>query len=110
MTAAFKTLATATIAAASVAAMLAVSAAPAQAKNGRNAALIGGIAVGLIGALATRNAHAGHGGYDHGGGYIPVDQGGYTPVSGYGECWNERRPVYNAWGELRGFRFTRICN
>lgn len=101
MTTTFKTRTLAAIAAVSIAATLALGATPVQAKNGRNAALIGGIAAGLIGAIATRNAYAGQGGYDH---------GGYMPASGYGECWNERRPVYDSWGEFRGYRFTRICN
>ncbi len=110
MTTTFKTRTFAAIATVSIAATLAVGTTPAQAKNGRNAALIGGIAAGLIGAIATRNAYADQGGYDRGGydrgGY---DRGGYLPVSGYGECWNERRPVYDSWGEFRGYRFTRIC-
>lgn len=28
----------------------------------------------------------------------------------YGDCWVERRPIYNNWGEYVGSRRIRVCN
>ncbi len=88
-----KKFVTATVAALSIGATVALTAAPAEAKFGRKGAFFGGLAVGLIGAgIAAHHAHAYHGyGY------------------GYGYCYTKKRPVYNRWGEFRGFRYIRIC-
>ena len=88
-----KKFATATIAALTIGATIALSAAPAEAKFGRKGALFGGIAAGLVGAAIIGSAAHAHGGYYEG-----------------GECWREKRPVYNSWGEFRGYRYSRVCN
>ena len=88
-----KTL-TATAAALTLGATLAVSSAPAEARWGRNAAFFGGAAAGLIGAglLAGAYSRAAHA----------------QPVYG-GACWTERRAVYDSWGEFIGYRGQRVC-
>ena len=87
-----KKFATATVAALSIAATLALTAAPAEAKFGRKGALIGGIAAGLVGAAILGHAARSHA----------------APV--YGDCWTEKRPRYNRWGDFRGYRHIRVCN
>ena len=88
-----KKLVTATVAALTIGATIALSAAPAEAKFGRKGAFFGGLAAGLVGAAIVGSAaHAHHGG----------------PV--YSDCWREKRPVYNRWGEFRGYRYARVCN
>lgn len=80
---------TSTLAVAILASSLAVV--PAEARNGRKAAAIAGVLGALaLGALAVGAAN-----------------GGY----GYGDdCWVERRPVYDDWGNVRFYRRVRICN
>ena len=86
-----KKFAAAAIAALTIGATVALSAAPAEARYGRKGAFWGGLAVGLIGAgIASRHA------YGHGYGY------GYS-------CWTEKRPRYNRWGDFRGYRYIRVC-
>ncbi|MDP4594274.1 MAG: hypothetical protein NWT00_06885 [Beijerinckiaceae bacterium] len=86
-----KKFVTATIAALSIGATIALSAAPAEAKFGRKGMFFGGLAAGLIGAgIASHHAY-GH--YDR----------GYS-------CWTEKRPRYNRWGDFRGYRHIRVCN
>ena len=87
-----KKFVTATIAALTIAGTIAVSAGTAEAKFGRKGALLGGIAAGLVGAAILGSAAHAHGG----------------PV--YGDCWTEKRPVYNRWGDFRGYRYIRVCN
>ena len=78
---------------------LAAASAPAEARNGRNAAFFGGLVGGLaIGALA---AGAYNGGY-YNGGYYAADYGG--------DCYFDRRPAYNHWGDIVGYRRVRVCN
>ena len=87
-----KKFATATIAALSVAATLALSAAPAEARYGRKGAFFGGLAAAVVGgALLAGAARSHHHGY-------------------YGSCWTEKRPRYNRWGDFRGYRYIRVCN
>ena len=81
---------TATIAALTLGATIAVSATPAEARYGRNAAFFGGLAVGAL-ALGALGATA----------YAAPDTG-YT-------CFIERRPVTNAWGDVVGVRRVRVC-
>ena len=88
-----KKFVTATAAALSVAATLALSAAPAEAKFGRKGAFWGGIAAGLVGAAIVGGAARAH-------------HGGYYRSS----CWTEKRPRYNRWGNFRGYRYIRVCN
>ncbi len=86
-----KKFVTATIAALSIGATIALSAAPAEAKFGRKGAFFGGLAVGLLGAgIASHRAYGHHYGYRH-------------------RCWTEKRPRYNRWGDFRGYRYIRIC-
>lgn len=84
-------IATGTLAALTLGATLAATAAPAEARYGRNAALFGGLAVGAlaVGAIAHANA---------------------APVYYGGSCWTERRAVYNRFGDFVGYRATRVCN
>ena len=89
-----KTL-TAALAALSVSAALAMSAGSAEARWGRNAAFFGGAAAGLVGAAIIANhAYA-----------APVYA---APV--VSDCWNEKRPVYNRFGDFKGYRYIRVCN
>ncbi|MGE3247629.1 MAG: hypothetical protein AB7F96_13730 [Beijerinckiaceae bacterium] len=87
-----KKFAAATIAALSVGATLAATASPAEARYGRKGALFGGIAAGLVGAAILGSAAHAHA----------------APV--YSDCWREKRPVYNRWGDFRGYRYIRVCN
>ena len=69
-----------------------LAATPASAKYGQNAAFFGGLAIGALagGALS--------------GGY-------YNSGYGYGgDCYFDRRPVYNHWGDVIGFRRIRVCD
>lgn len=88
-----------------VAATALVSApAPAQARDGRNAALFGGLAAGaLLGGAIAGSSRA----------Y------GAAPVYGYEtyeepvevrRCWRERQAVYDSWGEFAGYRRVRVCD
>ena len=79
----------------------AVTATPAAARDGRNGAFFGGLAVGglLGGALA--------------GGFRPRYEGGPYYAGSYYEapdCWFERRPIYNYWGDVVRYRRVQICN
>ena len=69
-----------------------LNAAPAEARYGRR----GAAAVGILGALAL--------------GALAVGAANASPGYYGGDCWSERRPVYNRWGDLRGYRNTRVCN
>ena len=91
-----KTL-TGALGALALAATMAASASPAEAKWGRNAALFGGLAGGAIiaGTIAS-NAYA-----------APVYGHGPAYVS---SCWREKRPVTNRWGEIVGYRSVRFCD
>lgn len=92
MTNAVKKFTTATIAALSIGATLALTAAPAEAKFGRKGAFWGGVAAGIVGAaIIGSHAHAHH----------------YGPY--YRHCWTKRRPVFNRWGDFRGYRYYRVC-
>ena len=63
-------------------------------RHHRGAPIVAGIAGGLaLGAIAA-------GAYGYGYRYRPH----------YRSCWDERRPVYNRWGDFRGYRFVRVCN
>ena len=87
-----KKFATATVAALSIAATLALSSAPAEARYGRKGAFFGALAAGLVGAAIVGSAARAH----------------HAPV--YSDCWSEKRPVYNRWGDFRGYRYIRVCN
>lgn len=63
------------------------------------AGVIGGLAAGAIAGSALSNQNRGY--YD--GGYAPV-----APAYS-GGCYYERRPVYDADGEMIGRRRVRVC-
>ncbi len=76
---------------------------PAVAAEGRNAALFGGLAAGALigGALvgATRPAYA---------------EPAPPPVVVYEEpppvvCHRERRPLFDEYGEVAGYRMVKVC-
>ncbi|MBN9081167.1 MAG: hypothetical protein J0I16_06680 [Rhizobiales bacterium] len=58
----------------------------------------GGLAVGLLGAAIV-------------GGAIAASQPAYAaPAYGYGGCEIRQRPIYNAWGDVVGYRRpVRVC-
>ncbi|MCC2099156.1 MAG: hypothetical protein KDJ29_19860 [Hyphomicrobiales bacterium] len=81
---------TATVAALSIGATVAMTASPAEARFGRRGAFFGGVAAALVGsAIIASHRHHYRGGYG---------------------CWTEKRPVYNRWGDFRGYRYIRVCN
>jgi hypothetical protein len=94
MTNIFKKAAILSAAVLTVGVAFAASADPAEARWGRRA-FVGGAALGILGAAAA--AHAYH-----------APRYGYV-VEG-GECWRERRAVYNRYGDFVGYRNIRICN
>jgi hypothetical protein len=81
----------------------------AEARNGRNAAVIGGVAAAAIigGAIV---ANSGPRSYAPAPGYVAYDgYYGRHPTSCYGGYW-ARRPVYDRWGNIRGYSRPRfIC-
>ena len=83
------------------AAVLAASlaAAPAEARNGRKAALALGILGGVAAAAIIANEY-------HHPAYYPSYNSGYADS----DCYWERRPMYDYWGNLTGYRRARICN
>ena len=94
MTTMLKKSITASITALVLAGSIAATSAPAEARYGRNAAFFGGLVGGLaVGALAA-------------GAY----QGGYYDSGYASDCYFERRPVFNHWGDTIGYRRVRICN
>ena len=81
----------------------------AEARNGRNAAIIGGVAAAAIigGAIAANSAPRY---YAPAPGYVAYD-GYYAryPHRCHGGYW-ARRPVYDRWGNVRGWSRPRfIC-
>jgi len=72
---------------------------PAAADGGRDAALFGGLAAGAIigGALAS-GPH-----------YYAPPAPIYAPEPVYADCFFERRPVFDSWGNFVGYRRVRVC-
>lgn len=90
-----KTTLTASIGALAIVASFAVSATPAAAGWHGHRGVGAGLAVGLLGAAIV-------------GGAIAASQPTYAaPV--YGGCELRRRPVYNRFGDVIGFRRIRVC-
>ncbi len=76
------------------------SSAPAQAGSRNGAWIAGGVAAGVVGAALVANANAYPAyGYGHGSGVA------YAP-----QCWREARPVYDRFGNFRGYQKIRVCN
>jgi hypothetical protein len=76
---------------------LALNPAPASANDawivpGVAAGVLGGLALGSVAATATREPY-----------YA-------APAPDYGECWIERRPVYDEDGDYVGRRRVRVCH
>lgn len=101
------------------AAILAASA-PAEARSGRNAALLGGLAAGAIVGGAIASAHARPYYYApraYAPGYYAPSYhapsyyapGYYAPAYRAPACWRENRAVYDAWGNFAGYRAVRVC-
>jgi hypothetical protein len=95
------------LAALAVAAMLFAGSAPAQARDGQNAALIGGLVVGALigGALASEEqgyqSYPSYQGYDYGYDrryYSSYDDGYYTPRYRYRNCDHDYRSV-SGWDD-----------
>jgi hypothetical protein len=80
------------------------TAVPAAADDGRNAALFGGLAAGAIigGALAS-------GPHYYAPAYPPAPIYAPEPVY-YADCFFERRPMFDGWGNFVGYRRVRVCN
>lgn len=78
----------------------------AEARDGRKAAIFGGLAAGAIlgGALA---AGAGSRAYAA---PAPVYVDDDEPVVVRRRCWRERQAVYDDWGDFAGYRPVRVCN
>ena len=80
----------------------------AEARGGRNAAIIGGVAAAIIGGAIVANSRPSY--YAPAPGYVAYD--GYRaryPHSCPGGYW-ARRPVYDRWGNVRGWSRARfIC-
>jgi hypothetical protein len=99
------------------------AASEAQAKNGRNAALFGGLAAGAIlgGALLGANrgyaapsydypSYNSYGGVPAGYAYDRAPYDSYEAPVVVQRCWRERQPVYDSWGDVAGYRPVRVCN
>jgi hypothetical protein len=81
----------------------ALAATPASARDGRHGAFFGGlVAGGLLGGALSQGYY---GPRYYGGG--PAYVGGYDDAP---DCWIERRPLYDSWGEVVSYRRVRICN
>ncbi len=86
-----------------------VAATPAEARGGRNAAIIGGVAAAaIIGGAVIANSQPRY--YGPTPGYVAYD--GYAaryPTNCYGGYW-ARRPVYDRWGNQVGWSRPRfVC-
>jgi hypothetical protein len=88
----------------------------AQARNGRNAALAGGLAAGAVvgGAIAgaTRSYAApvyGQPSYGYSGYGVAPYETYEAPVVVQRDCWRERRPAYDDWGRVVAWRSIRVC-
>jgi hypothetical protein len=94
-------------------ASLASTTGTAEARNGRHAAAIGGLAAGAIlgGAIAGANrSYAapvyGEPSYAYGSpGYETYE----APVVVQQNCWRERQEVYDSYGVVVGWRNVRVC-
>ncbi len=109
MTIVRKTL-TAAVTALSLAGMVAVTTTEASAgwrgRHHHRGGWGGPVAAGVIGALALGAfAAAAAPRRQH---YAPE---GYYPVAGYGhpQCYVEKQPAYDAWGQFAGYQRVRVC-
>ena len=86
------------IGAIALAGALAASSAPAQAGSRNGAWIAGGVAAGVVGAALVANSHA-----------YPAYGYGY-PVTYAPQCWREARPIYDRFGNFRGYQKIRVCS
>ena len=118
----FKKFGTLAVAALAVAGVCLGTVGQASARDGRNAALFGGLAAGALlgGAFAGQSR-----GYDAYPAYpaAPAYRPAYRSYSAYGDdydayeapvvvrqCYRERRAVYDDWGDLVGYRRVKVCD
>lgn len=103
---AFKRIATIAMTTAGVLAMPTTISTPAQARDGFNGALVGGLAAGALlgGAIAGR-------------GYAFAPRSYYEPAPVYvgpryiePDCYVTKRPIFNRWGEFVGHTRVRECD
>jgi hypothetical protein len=97
--------------------------APASARDGQNAALIGGLAAGAVigGVIAggSQGYYRGEPAHDQ---YYPAYRTApaYRAYPAYSEfevydaprprqCYAQRQPIYNHWGDFAGYRRVRVC-
>lgn len=66
-------------------------------RGGNGAAIGAAVGLGILGAAIAAGAAQSHPGY-------------YESYPVYGQCWLEDRPVYDSWGNFRGYRRIRVCN
>ncbi|WP_460452448.1 hypothetical protein [Alsobacter sp. SYSU BS001988] len=84
----------------------------ASARNGRNAALFGGLAAGAIAGGVIANGNRAFAAPVYG---APA-YGYYGALTYYAapayvrSCYRERQPVYDDWGDLAGYRVVRVCD
>ena len=98
MNALSKKVLTGAIGAIALAGAMAASSAPAQAGSRNGAWIAGGVAAGVVGAALVANSHA-----------YPAYGYGY-PVTYAPQCWREARPIYDRFGNFRGYQKIRVCN
>jgi hypothetical protein len=88
-------------AAAAVTALIATLGAPAQARDGQNGALFGGLAAGAVLGGVVANS------MNRGPVYREVEA---PPPVVYEECRNVRRPLFDEYGARAGYRVVRVCD
>ncbi|PSC05399.1 hypothetical protein SLNSH_09390 [Alsobacter soli] len=97
--------AVAILAATSLLTSLAAMSAPAQARDGVNGALFGGLAAGAIaGGIIANSVNSRPPVVYREVGPPP------PPVVVYPECHTVREPLYDAYGEIAGHRNVRVCD
>ncbi|MFN4011624.1 MAG: hypothetical protein ACK4K8_16865 [Pannonibacter sp.] len=105
---AFKRIAAIAMVTASMSAVLMPVSTPAQARDGFNGAIFGGLAAGALVGGAIAGAGRGYG-------YAPRPY--YEPAPVYvgpryvePDCFISKRPIYNRWGDFVGYRRVRECD
>lgn len=105
---AFKRIAAIAMVTAGMSAGLAPISTPAQARDGFNGALIGGLAAGALVGGAIAGA---------GRGYAYAPRPYYAPAPVYvgpryiePDCYVTKRPIFNRWGDFVGYRRVSECD
>lgn len=90
------------VSAAAASALLAISfTVPAQARDGQNGALFGGLAAGAVVGGVIANS------MNRGPVYREVEA---PPPVVYEECRHVRRPLFDEYGAVAAYRTVRVCN